>query len=83
MFEYKIHTQRDKTFSDAFDPTGFEAALKAPTPSDFFPFLERIQPSSARAGVDRQLAAGSAQCQRIGGCSTHDPTNFRYSVGHE
>ena len=29
MFEYKIHTQRDKTFSGAFDPTAFEAALNA------------------------------------------------------
>ena len=29
MFEYKIHTQRDKTFSGAFDPTEFEAALNA------------------------------------------------------
>jgi len=26
MFEYKIHTQRDKIFSGAFDPTEFEAA---------------------------------------------------------
>ena len=26
MFEYKIHTQRDKTFSGAFEPTEFEAA---------------------------------------------------------
>lgn len=29
MFEYKMHTQRDKTFSGAFDPTEFEAALNA------------------------------------------------------
>jgi Domain of unknown function (DUF4177) len=29
MFAYKIHTQRDKTFSGAFDPTEFEAALNA------------------------------------------------------
>ena len=29
MFEYKIHTQRDKTFSGAFDPTEVEAALNA------------------------------------------------------
>jgi hypothetical protein len=28
-FEYKIHTQRDKTFSGAFDPTELEAALNA------------------------------------------------------
>jgi Domain of unknown function (DUF4177) len=28
-FEHKIHTQRDKTFSGAFDPTEFEAALNA------------------------------------------------------
>jgi hypothetical protein len=29
MFEYKIHTQRDKTFSGAFDPTELKAALNA------------------------------------------------------
>ena len=29
MFEYKIHTQRDKTFSGTFDPTELEAALNA------------------------------------------------------
>jgi hypothetical protein len=29
MFAYKIHTQRDKTFSGAFDPTELEAALNA------------------------------------------------------
>ncbi len=29
MFEYKIHTQRDETFSGAFDPTELEAALNA------------------------------------------------------
>jgi hypothetical protein len=29
MFEYKIHTQRDKTFSGAFDPTAVQAALNA------------------------------------------------------
>ena len=29
MFEYKIHTQRDKTFSGAFDPHELEAALNA------------------------------------------------------
>lgn len=29
MFEYKIHIQRDKTFSGAFDPTEFKAALNA------------------------------------------------------
>lgn len=29
MFEYKIHTQRDKTFSGTFDPRQFEAALNA------------------------------------------------------
>ena len=27
MLEYKIHTQRDKTFSGSFDPTELEAAL--------------------------------------------------------
>ena len=31
MFEYKVHTQRDKTVSDAFDPTQFGAALNAHT----------------------------------------------------
>ena len=29
MFEYEIHTQRDKTFSGAFDPTEVEAARDA------------------------------------------------------
>jgi hypothetical protein len=29
MFEYKVHTQRDKTVSGAFDPTQFGAALNA------------------------------------------------------
>jgi hypothetical protein len=29
MFEDEIHTQRDKTFSGAFDPTEFEAFLNA------------------------------------------------------
>jgi hypothetical protein len=29
MFEDKIHTQRDKTFSGTFDPSEFEAALNA------------------------------------------------------
>jgi hypothetical protein len=29
MFEHKIHTQRDKTFSGAFDRTEVEAALNA------------------------------------------------------
>ena len=29
MFEYKIHTQRDKKISGAFDPAVLEAALNA------------------------------------------------------
>jgi Domain of unknown function (DUF4177) len=29
MFEYKIHTQRDKTFLRRIRPTEFEAALNA------------------------------------------------------
>ena len=30
MFEYKIHTQRDKTISGAFDPTEFVFVLRSP-----------------------------------------------------
>ena len=45
MFEYKIHTQRDKTFSGAFDPTEFEAALNAHA-ADGWPLAEGFMVSS-------------------------------------
>ena len=49
MFEYKIHTQRDKTFSGAFDPTELEAAsMRTPRMDGGLP-RDSWSPASGRA----------------------------------
>jgi hypothetical protein len=49
MFEYKIHTQRDKTFSGAFDPTELEAASMRTPRMDGGLRRDSWSPASGRA----------------------------------